>query len=304
MVDGNGNEVLAERMELAPVRPMHSPTLFNTDDPTVVIDRAQKVAKALGQIVESANLFKQIGAKKHLFVEAWTTCGSMVGVFPVCIWTRKLDNGWEARVEARTIHGAVVGSAEAQCTYDEGNWEEKDDFQLRSMAQTRATSKALAAPLRFIPVLAGFASTPAEEMNEKASKPQQQRRQTVPTPQRKPTIAVDPKSSAVSDGSEDRVPASVTDAAAPATSEVNNQQAESEGFEAVVLKAYSKEKVDKKGKANRGVLLVMGDNSEGWWNCYDAETIDNLPSMKGQALHAKLEDKNGFKLCHKLQVMA
>jgi hypothetical protein len=28
-----------------------------------------------------------------------------------------------------------------------------------------------------------------------------------------------------------------------------------------------------------------------------------LPSLKGQALHAKLEDKNGFKLCHKLEVM-
>jgi hypothetical protein len=30
--------------------------------------------------------------------------------------------------------------------------------------------------------------------------------------------------------------------------------------------AYSKEKTDKKGNTNRGVLLVMADNTEGWWN--------------------------------------
>jgi hypothetical protein len=99
---------------------------------------------------------------------------------------------------------------------------------------------------------------------------------------------------AESDG--DRVPANVTDASVPS-------EAVDDGLEAVVLKAYSKEKVDKKGNANRGVLLVLQDNSEGWWNLYDAQTIANLQSMKGQPLHAKLEDKNGFKLCHKLEVM-
>ena len=37
--------------------------------------------------------------------------------------------------------------------------------QLRSMAQTRANSKALANVLRFVPILAGYKGTPAEEMS-------------------------------------------------------------------------------------------------------------------------------------------
>ena len=39
---------------------------------------------------------------------------SMLGVFPVCVWTRELEDGWEARVEARTITGATVGAGPPQ----------------------------------------------------------------------------------------------------------------------------------------------------------------------------------------------
>jgi hypothetical protein len=130
--------------------------------------------------------------------------------------------------------------------------------------------------------------------------------QTVPTPKKvyvlKPEIAVDPKGVGTpTDGSEDRVPASVTDAAAPVASEPI--VVPDDGLEAVVLKAYSKEKTDKKGNAYRGVLLVHADNSEKWWNCYHAETISSLQSMKGQPINAKLEMKGEYPLCHKLEVM-
>jgi hypothetical protein len=42
-------------------------------------------------------------------------------------------------------------------------------FQLRSMAQTRACAKALRNVLAFVPVLAGYAPTPAEEMTQRGS---------------------------------------------------------------------------------------------------------------------------------------
>lgn len=90
----------------------------------------------------------------------------------------------------------------------------------------------------------------------------------------------------------DRVPTSVTDGQAPA--------AEGEELEAVMLKAYSKPKTDKNGKEYRGVLLVAADNEEVWWNLYHAETIAALQGLKGKVVQAKLEDKNGYKLCHKL----
>ena len=46
----------------------------------------------------------------------------------------------------------------------EKTWAGRDDYALRSMAQTRATSKAMRQPLGFIITLAGFDATPAEEM--------------------------------------------------------------------------------------------------------------------------------------------
>jgi len=112
---------------------------------------------------------QKIGEREHPKVEAWTLLGSMLGVFPVCVWTKPLDNGWEARVEARTRMGEVVGAAEAECLRSERRWASADDYALRSMAQTRATSRALRQPLGFVMTLGGYDATPAEEMPAQSS---------------------------------------------------------------------------------------------------------------------------------------
>jgi hypothetical protein len=98
---------------------------------------------------------------------------------------------------------------------------------------------------------------------------------------------------AESDG--DRVPAEVTDASVPAEA-----GAAEPGTEVVVLKAFTKEKIDKKGQPYRSLLLVSADNTEDWWYCSHKETIANLKAMKDKAVQAKLEVDNGFKLCHGL----
>jgi hypothetical protein len=145
--------------------PAHAPTtLFRTDDPAQVLERATAVANALAPVIADRKLSVKIGQKEHITVEAWLTLGAMLGVTPVCTWSRKFENGWEARVEARTLDGRVVGAAEAECLRDESRWEKSDDYAIRSMAQTRATSKALASVLRFVATLAGYSGTPAEEM--------------------------------------------------------------------------------------------------------------------------------------------
>lgn len=139
--------------------------LFRTDEPTEVLRRATETAQALAGAVRAQKLTSNIQGREHVRVEGWTLLGSMLGVFPVCEWTRPLpDGGWEARVEARTLAGAVVGAAEASCSRSESTWKNRDDYALRSMAQTRATSKALRQPLGFVMQLAGFDPTPAEEM--------------------------------------------------------------------------------------------------------------------------------------------
>src|SRR5262245_1028867 len=86
--------------ELVPVaegpRP---PTLFGADDPELVVAQAAKVARALARVVDDQELYVTIRGKKHVRVEGWTLLGTMLGVFPVLTWTRKLEDGWEARVE-------------------------------------------------------------------------------------------------------------------------------------------------------------------------------------------------------------
>jgi hypothetical protein len=150
-----------ESVEIAPA------TLFGTDDPEQVVASATKAAKALAKVVTDQKLAVKIQGRPHVRVEGWTLLGSMLGVFPVVAWTRKLENGWEARVEARTRVGEIVGAAEAECLRSEKTWATRDDYALRSMAQTRATSKALRAPLGFVMQLAGFDPTPLEEMPQK-----------------------------------------------------------------------------------------------------------------------------------------
>jgi hypothetical protein len=128
---------------------------------------ADGTAKLLAPIIDRCNLSKKIGQRTYVYFEGWTTLGAMVGVFPVVSWSQPLEDGsgYEARVEARTFDGALVGAAEAMCQRTEKSWADRDDYALRSMAQTRAGAKAMRMPLGFIMQLGGYAATPAEEMD-------------------------------------------------------------------------------------------------------------------------------------------
>src|SRR3990167_99167 len=140
------------------------PLSLLTGSPSRRVQEASEIAKALSQVVEQQELYANISGRRHVLYEGWTTLGALVGVFPKVICSRPTENGWEARVEAVTLSGAVVGAAEATCSRDENNWKDRDDYALRSMAQTRAGAKALRMPLGFIMSLAGFDAPPAEEM--------------------------------------------------------------------------------------------------------------------------------------------
>ncbi len=164
-----GELAVVDQEVLLPEQTAPAATLFRTDDPAEVVRRATHVAQTLRRVVVKAGLVQSISGRDFPRVEAWTLCGTMLGVFPVCVWTRRLEDGWEARVEARTLAGQLVGASEAECLRSERSWRDRDDYALRSMAQTRATSKALRQPLGFVMSLAGLEATPAEEMVEQAS---------------------------------------------------------------------------------------------------------------------------------------
>jgi hypothetical protein len=158
-----------ELVRLEPDETMPAPppiTLFGTTDPRLAMERMSDLATVLVDVVKDRKLAVRINGRDFLTAEAWTTLGGMVGVVPVVEWTRPNESGdgYLARVEARTLDGRVVGAAECECSRGEQKWKNRDAFALRSMASTRAISRALRAPLGMIVVLAGYEPASSDEM--------------------------------------------------------------------------------------------------------------------------------------------
>lgn len=145
------------------------------ETPEKVLGKASFLAKKLKTIIkkcqEPYSLIVEIMNKEgkkvseHLRFEAWQTLGASVNIFAKPVEYEKIENGW--KVKAQAIHfptQKVVSEAIAICSRDESNWSSKPEFQLLSMAQTRACAKALRNCLAWIVVLAGYSPTPAEEL--------------------------------------------------------------------------------------------------------------------------------------------
>jgi hypothetical protein len=109
-----------------------------------------------------------IGGKKYLQLEAWQLLGKFCRVYGIVESVQSVEyfgvNGFEARAIVINSEGKKIAEADAACMRDEPNWEGKPLFQLMSMAQTRALSKAYRSSLSFIVSMAGYSPTPLEEM--------------------------------------------------------------------------------------------------------------------------------------------
>lgn len=159
-------------------------------NPQQVMARATEAAEVLKGVISRKPKPVIINGEQYLEFEDWETIGRFYGLsvrtmdaVPVEVYGVQ---GAKARAEVINRDGVVVGGAEAYCLRDEERWStrpvyewqgEGDDrkrvkigdepvpwFQLASMAQTRAASKALSNVLRWVVVLAGYRGTPAEEM--------------------------------------------------------------------------------------------------------------------------------------------
>jgi len=137
------------------------------------LETAKTKAAILAEIVEDQGLFTIIQGKKHLHVEAWKTIGKGYGYSPQIEWTRPIETGgWEARCIFTDLTGEQVGSGEAECgTYGDGPWVDRASYAQRSMAQTRAISRAGRNCLDWVVVLAGYSATPFEEMPRESEHP-------------------------------------------------------------------------------------------------------------------------------------
>lgn len=174
--------------------------IFATADPDAQLVEIKAKATVLARFIDeqglARRLSKKANAKPYVQIEGWQFLGSMLGLTVLVEWTRRTDDyrqpvwesvtkrrqdgstfeqrvlvtpgagGWEARaVATRLSDGAILGVGEAECLWSEWNWSDRDSYALKSMSQTRASAKAYRGPLAFVMVAAGYAATPAEEMD-------------------------------------------------------------------------------------------------------------------------------------------
>jgi hypothetical protein len=140
-------------------------------DARAMMRHATKLARELARRIEKEKLYSEVGdkeKKKFVKVDGWTILGAMLGVSPMEEFCEPIDTvvgvGYHAKVNLiRQTDGLKIGGASAICYLNEPDWQ-AEAFATHSKTITRATSKAFRLSFAWIMVLAGFQSTPAEEM--------------------------------------------------------------------------------------------------------------------------------------------
>lgn len=140
--------------------------------PKEVMQYAQAAAREIVDVARSGKLLANVGGREYPLTECMTLIGRMTGHTVRVEWSRKvpkeweIGDGWEARALVIDQSGREVAAAESMCLRSERAWSKRDEFAVRSMAQTRASGKALRLALGYIVTLAGWEALPAEEITD------------------------------------------------------------------------------------------------------------------------------------------
>ena len=132
-------------------------------------DQMAAMADVLKSHVIKHGLFTPIADKNYVHVEGWQFAGGLLGTYPRISGIENLSAGtekkWMARAEiVRMKDGVVIGFGAALCSNLETKKRSFDEYAVLSMAQTRAIGKAYRNSIGWVMKLAGYESTPAEEM--------------------------------------------------------------------------------------------------------------------------------------------
>lgn len=143
--------------------------------PAAVLAEAKQAADALANVISGKPNPVIINGQQYLEYEDWQTIARFYGITAKVVESEYVEygtaRGFSARAVAIRPDGAEISAAESMCLNDEERWRDRDLFQLKSMAQTRACAKALRNILAWVVVLAGYGTTPAEEMDGVARQP-------------------------------------------------------------------------------------------------------------------------------------
>lgn len=144
---------------------------YQIDQPAQMVS----MAKVLKYHIVSQNLFTNIQGKNYAHVEGWQFAGGLLGMFPLVSAVENLsatnEIKWKADVEIVNLKtGNIVSRGFAICSNKESKKAKFDEYAVLSMAQTRAIGKAYRNVVGWVMKLAGYESTPSEEMAKMGEK--------------------------------------------------------------------------------------------------------------------------------------
>lgn len=126
-------------------------------------------ATNLKDLIISNRLYTNIQGKNYVNVEGWQIAGAFTGIFPVVESVENLSQGetyrYRAEVSLQDKDGNKVGYGVAICTNKEPGKSRFEEYAVASMAQTRAVGKAFRMKIGWLLKIAGYETTPAEEMD-------------------------------------------------------------------------------------------------------------------------------------------
>lgn len=145
-------------------------------------------ANQLKQLIVDNHLYTDIKGKNYVNVEGWQIAGAFIGISPTVEVVENLSQGtfykYRAEVSLRDKEGNKVGYGVAICTNKEAGKHNFDEYAVCSMAQTRAIGKAYRMRIGWLLKVAGYETTPAEEMDAVMEA------QTVKKPKAKPEFSM------------------------------------------------------------------------------------------------------------------
>ena len=152
---------------------------YDLAKPTEVLE----MAVVLKNLIIKQNLYTNIKGKNYAMVEGWQIAGFLTGLAVIVEEPKDLSNDKEVKwsCTAKIYAGdKIVGVGYALCSNKEVIKKSFDEYAILSMAQTRAIGKAYRNKIGWVMKLAGYESTPSEEMVNVANA-------NSPTPTAKPT---------------------------------------------------------------------------------------------------------------------
>lgn len=147
-------------------------------------DEMVKMAETLRNYIAKQKLYTEIKGKAYAHVDAWQFAGFLTGLMPRIESVESIGTGaivkWKAvaHIYKDEKH---VSTGIAICSSAESNKKGFDEYAILSMAQTRAIGKAYRNLIGWIIKLAGYESTPTEEMHKVGDTPPEPKTATEPT---------------------------------------------------------------------------------------------------------------------------